>query len=377
MMRKPCILLAIILLALCFSIVPAAAKEEVVYVNLDAEGDIEGLYVVNIFDAGNATTIVDYGPYTVVKNLVSTDPITKTNTFPDGDHEYTVTYGPGKLYYQGNPEGKAIPWNIAFTFKLDGETVEPEDLAGATGHVTIEMDIGKNPEGDEFFYKNFGMTVTILLDANTCTNIVAPGATFANNGANKQLTYTILPDKGAKETIECDAVKFHMDAVNINGVRLSMDIKPSDVKSENIDDLKKGVHDLTDAAEQLKNGAFTLSSLTSTYLPPTSALNVTISSTSRSIATGANELLNNLIKLNSKVSDIDEKISKQINEVLDPISKNPTSLHSFASLKNQDVGRVQFVIHTKAIEVPEEEYVKEPEKQLNFFERILALFGLA
>jgi len=369
-------ILGIIVLTLCFCVVPAVAKEEVVYVNLDAAGDLEGLYIVNIFDASEKTAIVDYGPYTQVKNLVSTDTINKTKSFPDGDNEYSVIYGPGKLYYQGNLEGKALPWNIDFTYKLDGKRVDPDELAGVTGHITIEMDISQNPQGDKFFFENYGMTVTILLDANTCHNIVAPGATFANNGANKQLTYTILPNKGSKQTIDCDAVMFHMDAVNINGVRLSMNIKPSDVTSEDIDDLKKGVHDLTDAAESMKNGAVILSSLAAN-LPPTSDVNISIISTSKSVANGANELLNNLMKLNSKVVDIDEKISKQINEVLDPISKNPTALHSFASLKNQDVGRVQFVIHTKEIKVPEEEYVKEPKKELNFVERILALFGLA
>ena len=37
-------------LILCLCIAPAMAKEEVVYANLDASGDLEGLYVVNIFD---------------------------------------------------------------------------------------------------------------------------------------------------------------------------------------------------------------------------------------------------------------------------------------------------------------------------------------
>ncbi|HJJ54946.1 MAG TPA: hypothetical protein O0X50_02545, partial [Methanocorpusculum sp.] len=281
-------------LVLCLCVAPAMAKEEVVYANLDASGELEGLYVVNIFDVAENSTIVDYGPYALVKNLVSLEPIVKTDSFSDGDNEYTIQYGPGKLYYQGNPSGKELPWDISFTYKLNGVTVRPEELAGATGHVTIEMTIAQNTAGDEFFYKNYGMTVTILLDANTCNNIVAPGATIANNGASKQLTYTILPNKGVTETIECDAVKFHIDAVSINGVRLGMDIKTTDVQSSDIDDLKNGVHDLVDVTESLKNGAVTLSVITATYLPTDSAMNVTIVSSSRALANGATELLNNL-----------------------------------------------------------------------------------
>lgn len=139
------ILLAVLLVTSCLFAASAAAKEEVVYANLDKNGGVEGVYVVNIFgysELVNAVAanpaepvIVDYGDYTSVKNLVSTEAIVKT-----GGDEYTIYLNPevpadGKLYYQGNTKN-IIPWNIDVAFFLDGKEVSAEEIAGAAGHVT-------------------------------------------------------------------------------------------------------------------------------------------------------------------------------------------------------------------------------------------------
>lgn len=355
--------------------VSVSAKDEVVYANLDASGNVEGIYVVNIFDVQNASTIVDYGPYSSVKNLVSDDEIKKVETYSDGDNKYEVSFGPGKLYYQGNPSNVVFPWNISFTFKLDGTEISPEDLAGKSGHLQIHMNIS----GDEnnFFYKNYALTVTILLDSNTCLNIVAPDATMANNGANKQLTYTVLPNKGLDKLITCDVINFEFDEVNINGVRLSMNITKNDVTSSDIDDLRDGVKKLVDAFLPVRTGVEKTKSLIATVLPPTSPENKTIISAVGLLSSGVSSYHNNLLKLNANVADIDQKISDKINEVLDPLSSTPFNLKSFVSERNTDIDKVQFVIHTKKIEIPKKEYIAPTEKELSFFERILAVFGLA
>lgn len=380
------ILLAVLLLTSCLFAASAAAKEEVVYANLDKNGGVEGVYVVNIFgyselvDAVNANpdepVIVDYGDYTSVKNLVSTEPIVKT-----GDDEYTVYLNPevpadGKLYYQGNTKN-IIPWTIDVTFFLDGKEVSAEEIAGAAGHVTVYVTIDENPDYgvNNFFYKNYALTVTILLDANTCLNIVSKDATIANNAANKQLTYTILPDKVTEIIIDTDSVDFSMDEISINAVRLSLQISTDSIDMSDIDDLKDAVRKLTDTA-------YTLTALTSSHYVRSAQLqgdgSTVIRAEAQRIASITNELYNNLAKLKNETKDMDTKITDKVNEVIDPLSKNPQKIKSFASDKNTDIERVQFVIHTKAVEVEEpEDEVKPPEKELNFFERILALFGLA
>ena len=152
----------------------AAAKEEVIYANLDASGDVEGVYAVNIFDVPDKTVIVEHGTYTDVKNLVSREEIVKT-----GDDSYTVEFGPGKLYLQGNLADTDLPWIFEITYALDGKQMSPEEIAGRAGHVTIHIRIFGNPDGDAFFYKNYALNATVLFDTNTCSNIAADGATIA------------------------------------------------------------------------------------------------------------------------------------------------------------------------------------------------------
>lgn len=384
------ILLAVFLVTSCLFAASAAAKEEVVYANLDKNGGVEGVYVVNIFgyselvdavDANpNEPVIVDYGDYTTVKNLVSTEPLVKT-----GNDEYTIYLNPdvpadGKLYYQGNTKN-IIPWIIDVAFFLDGKEISAEEVAGAAGHVTIHVNIYENPEYgvDNFFYKNYALTVTILLDANTCLNIVSKDATIANNGAKKQLTYTILPDRVTEIIIDTDTVDFFMDEININAVRLSLHIDTDSIDMSDIDDLKNAVSNLAGISVSLSSLSSTLYTkmveiLKDVELPAVALL----ISDAKQIASTVNEASAVLLKLNGEVKDMDTKITDKINEVIDPLSKNPQRIKSFASDKNTDIERVQFVIHTKAVEVEEpEKEEKPPEKELNFFERILALFGLA
>ena len=383
--RGVLILLAVLLVTSCLFAASAAAKEEVVYANLDKTGGVEGVYVVNIFgyselvDAVAANpeepVIVDYGDYTSVKNLVSTEPIVKT-----GEDEYTIYLNPdvpadGKLYYQGNTKN-VIPWDIDVTFFLDGKEVSAEEVAGVAGHVTVHITIDENPDYgvNNFFYKNYALTVTILLDANTCLNIVSKDATIANNAADKQLTYTILPDKVTEIIIDTDSVDFAMDEININAVRLSLHIDSDSVDMSDVDDLKDAVRNLTGISTTLSSLSSSLyTEIGKLHDPPQLLLLI-----SGQIASTTNEVSSVLLKLNNEVKDMDTKITDKINEVIDPLSKNPQKLKSFASDKNTDIERVQFVIHTKAVEVEEpEEEEKPPEKELNFFERILALFGLA
>lgn len=382
------VLLAVLLLTSCLFAASAAAKEEVVYANLDKNGGVEGVYVVNIFgyselvDAVAANpaepVIVDYGDYTSVKNLVSTEPIVKT-----GDDEYTVYLNPdvpadGKLYYQGNTKN-IIPWTIDVAFFLDGKEVSAEEIAGAAGHVTVHVNINENPAYgvNNFFYKNYALTVTILLDANTCLNIVSKDATIANNAADKQLTYTILPDKVTEIIIDTDSVNFSMDEISINAVRLSLHIDKDSVDMSDVDDLKNAVRNLVGISGTLSTLSSSHYKRTTTVLNEPTPEEQVIITEAKQIASTANELTGILLKLNNEVKDMDTKITDKINEVIDPLSKNPQKIKSFASDKNTDIERVQFVIHTKAVEVEEpEEAEKPPEKELNFFERILALFGL-
>ena len=222
-------------------------KEEVVYVMTDAQGNVENVNVVNIFGKGDVT---DYGDYSSVKMLTSTEPITQ-----NGD-KITFTTGKEKVYYQGTLENAQIPWNIGITYTLDGKEISPEELAGQSGTLKIHILITENTKADSTFYENYALQAAFTLDTAKCENIVAEGATLANVGADKQISYTVLPGKGLDAEITADVVDFEMDAVAINGVKLDLNIEIDDSElMDKVSEIQDATTDLNDGAKELKDGA--------------------------------------------------------------------------------------------------------------------------
>lgn len=218
-------------------------KEEVVYAMLDASGDVNGVYVVNQFSGG---TIVDYGNYTSVRNLTTEDAITQ-----EGD-EVTFHTDADKVYYQGDLDTKDIPWNISVRYYMDGKEYTPEEIAGMSGVLELKLSISENTKCDENFWDGYVLQAAITLDTNQCRNIVAENATVANAGSDKQLSYIILPGKGADFTVTADVTDFEMDAITINGVKLNMNMEMDD------SEIQDQINEICDAVDKLNDGAISL-----------------------------------------------------------------------------------------------------------------------
>lgn len=228
--------------------VPQTGKEEVVYIITDASGKTDSVNVVNIFGKGDVT---DYGNYSTVKMLNTTDAISQS-----GD-QVTFSSDKDKVYYQGTLDQAELPWNIAITYELDGKKIKPKELAGKSGKLKMHIAVTKNEQADSDFYDQFALQAAFTLDTEKCENITADGATIANVGANKQISYTVLPGKGLDAEITADVTDFEMEAAAINGVKLDLDIDIDDAE------LMDKVSEIMDAADQLNDGAGELSDGTS------------------------------------------------------------------------------------------------------------------
>jgi len=247
-----------ILIIITLFIVPAAAagtqKEEVVYVNLYTDGSVDHVYAVNIFDMQTGGRITDYGSYSSVRNMVTTDQINV-----NGD-EITIDMNPGKLYYEGDLGAAPVPWNVKITYFMDGVSYPAKEIAGKSGDLEMHIVITKDQSDTLDFYENYALMMTATLDANKCSNISAPGATIANVGSNKQLSYTILPNKGADVVIKSSVVDFEMDAISLNGIRLSLNVDVDTTEmEEDLVKLSDGVVKLDDGAWELRDGVGNLS----------------------------------------------------------------------------------------------------------------------
>ncbi|MDO5844595.1 MAG: hypothetical protein Q4Q53_05575 [Methanocorpusculum sp.] len=430
------IITVLLLIALAVSPVSASTeKEEVVYVNLENNGDVRDVYAVNIFELREAGTITDYGNYRSVKNLLTTDPINV-----NGDM-ITVNTGSGKFYYEGTLGKADVPWDVNIRYFLNGVEYYPSAMGGKSGDLEIRISLAKNPNVDEAFYKNFAVMMTVTLDSNKCRNIISDGATIADVGADKQLSYTVMPDKGLESSIYSDVIDFEMDAISINGVRLSMEF---DVDTEEMEtdltDLEDAIVDLDDGVKSLKEAAFTLKAgadsvgggaqtlssglntldtkgaqlraaaeklnQSALYITEPLGSNVSnfctaviqytrgVSSASAgasqlssgtgklslgaySLALAVGDLYEGTNELRDNTTGLSDELNDKLDEILDPLRGIGDPTVSFVSSKNTDVKMVQFVMHTDAIEKPEEPTpAPEPEEELNFFQRILRLFGL-
>lgn len=250
------------------SITPAIAasntnKEENIYVNLDDNGSIDGVYVVNAYDLKKDQKIIDYGNYSALTNLSSES---KLN---DQNGKITVNGKKGKFYYQGDLDSAKIPWNIDILYELDGEEIDAKDLAGKSGKLKITMKIRQNKGADKEFFENYLLQVSMALNTKQCKNIKANGATAANSGDNKQLMYNIMAGQEKDITITTDVEDFEMDPISISGVPMSFDIDTDQMDTSKLTDktkdLKDGVKSLNDGAKQLKSGSSRLQSGITSY----------------------------------------------------------------------------------------------------------------
>lgn len=241
---------ALVLLLMGSFAVPAfdeaesSPKEEVLYILTDASGRVTDIEAVNIFSGGS---ILDYGDYSALKPLNTTDRIEQNGS------KITLSSSADRVYYQGTLKNTAIPWNLSLRYFLDGKELSPQELAGKSGALEIRFSVSKNESFRGRFYEDYALQASFTLSTDRCRNILASGATIANVGSDKQLTYTVLPGRGLDAVIRADVTDFEMNSVAINGVRLNLNL---DLGEE---ELTERVDELISALEKLRGGAFSLS----------------------------------------------------------------------------------------------------------------------
>ena len=265
-----------------------SAKEEVIYIITDGSGNVTDIEAVNIFGGGNIT---DYGDYSAVKMLNTTDKITQS-----GD-KITLKSAADKVYYQGTLKNAAIPWNISVRYFLDGKEYSAKDIAGKSGALEIRFSVSKTESCKGSFYEDYALQASFTLNTDLCKNIVSDGATAANVGSNKQLTYTVLPGKGIETVIKADVTDFEMDAVAINGVRLNMNFEVDDsVLTDKVNELVAATDKLNSGAKDVRDGTGKLYSAAETLNSKVGELNSGVAA----ITGGAGELYSGLTDITAK-----------------------------------------------------------------------------
>lgn len=278
------------------------SKEEVVYATLSAGGSVDAVYVVNHFTASPGTEITDYGSYTEVANLTDTEPV----TLDEG--AVTFTSETDSFYYQGNLGDADLPWKFDISYRLDGKTVTPEDLAGNSGKLEIQIKTSPDRKVDPLFYDNYMLQIQVTLDTDLVRDVVAPDAMAASAGASQIYSYTVLPASDADIALTAQVHDFEMAGISITGVPYSMDIEFPDM-GDSLSDLEKlpdAIAQLNEGVGELAHGTLDMRSgtqeLTSGSASIQSGLSL-LSGSGSSLRSGSNQIERALSQISSSLAD--------------------------------------------------------------------------
>jgi len=227
-------------------------KEEVVYGMLNADGSVKAIHVVNVFATG---TVLDYGNYSKVTNLSTTDALTFS-----GD-VLSAVIAAQRVYIQGDMTVLELPWIISIRYVLDDQPIEPAKLGGKSGKLKISIQITANPAINPTFAANMALQVGVTLDQTRISDLKTSDATLAEAGSSKQITYTVLPGQSLNTVIETTVNNFKMDPITINGIRMTLGftVDTSSFKRQ-LKSLSDAITQLDAGAAQLKSGMTALSS---------------------------------------------------------------------------------------------------------------------
>lgn len=246
-------------------------KDETVYLIANAKGDVNKTIVSDwLKNPDQADTLEDASDLTDIENVKGDETFTQ-----DGK---TLTWqADGKdIYYQGTTD-KEAPVTEKITYYLDGEEIEPEDLAGKSGKVTIRFDYTnhekttKKVNGKEYeVYVPFTVVTGMILN-DGFTNVNVTNGKIISDGKNNVVVGMAMP--GLKESLDVEEEDFDEEVNFPEYVEVTADVEDFSLDmtitlassellgsmdlSGNMDlsALDELVDEMTDASSQLADGS--------------------------------------------------------------------------------------------------------------------------
>lgn len=243
-----------------------ARRDESVYVDMDADGNITSVASsVYLGNPSKEDSLTDYTTLTNIKNIAGLDSPTvegQAVTFKaDGED----------VIYQGNGEGDALPFSISITYTLDGKRVQAAELAGQSGHLGITIQVTNREmrtvtvdEEAVDLYVPFTVICMYTFD-ETFSNVTTSGK-LTNQAGTNTVMGVLMP--GLREslddldnesiqdtlTIETDVRNLSLPEATIIGAVGLVD--ESDLSGiDDVQDLMDGLDEMEDATRKLRDGA--------------------------------------------------------------------------------------------------------------------------
>ena len=289
-------------------------KDESVYVILNADGSVSDVTVSDtLHNEDGFKNYQDTSDLTDVQNLKSDEAVQKT------DNGYTWTTDDTNVYYQGKSNA-ALPRETSISYELDGKQIDPDDLAGKSGHLKMTVNV-TNTQKKEYTVngvtyevaKPFYTVVGGMFDNETFKNITIDHGMTQDDSSSNIAAAVMMP--GLKDslgqlltgdlsslndylfdsiTIEADvtdfssptmmmaastdlsALKKEMKEDKLEGTDLFSQLDELDAATQKLIDgsktLYEGADKLKDGANQVNDGVGTLVNGTATLTDGTSQL---------------------------------------------------------------------------------------------------------
>lgn len=289
-------------------------KDETVYVLTGSDGSVQKVIVSDwIRNALESDTLADKSEINDVTNVKGNE----SYTVLDEDIKIWDAQG-NDIYYQGSIE-KEMPVEMTITYKLDGKTISPQELAGKSGKITIRFDYKNNQfetreisGEDAKIYVPFAVFTGMLLDNDVYRNLEINSGKLVNDGDHTIVIGLAFP--GLQENLSLsrdkidipDYIEITADVTNFE-LGMTLTIATNELFSEldeskldSTDDASASLSELTDVMTQLIDGSDELYNGLCTLLERSTDLVTgvsdlvegtgTLQSGTRSLESGATEL---------------------------------------------------------------------------------------
>ncbi len=317
----------------------ALSKDETVYILADADGSVQKIIVSDwIKNPMKEEQICDRSELSGIENVKGDE------TYTVSDDNMTVwDAGGNDIYYRGETE-KELPVTVKVSYKLDGQPVSAEEIAGKSGRVTIRFDYENKQyetaeiEGkEERIFVPFTMLTGVLLDSDIFSNVEVSNGKLINDGDRTAVIGIAFP--GLKEDLGIDGetvmipdyVEINADAsgfelgttmtVAANGIFNELDTE----KLETADDLNSSLNELTDGMQQLMDGSSALYDGLCTLLDKSGELTDGV----KALADGADKLKNGAASLDDGVTKL-QAGAGELSSGLNTLASNNASLNGGA-----------------------------------------------
>ncbi len=172
----------------------SVTKTETVYVNLKANGDVSKVSVSDWLHTDKNEVYVD--DMSDLENITNV----KSKVTPVTDGEKLRWNMPDTdLYYSGTTD-RELPISVQLKYYLDGQEIKPEDLAGKSGEVKIDVKMINNASKDGFVngkkhkvYLPMLVVGGMILPEGTFSGVTVENGQSIGDGSKEIVVFTGMP----------------------------------------------------------------------------------------------------------------------------------------------------------------------------------------